>query len=107
MSPVVLNSLETTMKVEAQIVLISRNLQYWLKPLDPRTTMHISKRFLKNFDSCLEYKSVSYTMVYTPCFEEEYFGIKNQSSCLCVESFLKAGLYSTKHLWQEAESDVE
>ena len=51
------------------------------------------ERFLNNFDSCLKYKSVSYTMVYTPCFEEVYLDIRNRSGCLCVMSFLKAGLY--------------
>ena len=49
--------------------------------------------FLNYFDSCLEYKSVSYTMVYTPYFEEVYLDIRNQSGRLCVTSFLKAGLY--------------
>ena len=49
------------------------------------TTNHHSDR--------LEYKSVSYTMVYTPCFEEVYLHIRNQSSCLCPTSFLKAGLH--------------
>ena len=55
------------------------------------------KRFLNNFDSCLECKSVSYTMVYTPCFEEIYSNIRNQSGCFCEMSFLKAGLYCTLH----------
>ena len=32
-------------------------------------------------------------MAYTPCFEEVYLDIRNQSGCLCVMSFLKAGLY--------------
>ena len=29
---------------------------------------HFFKRFLNDFDSCFECKSVSYTMVYIPCF---------------------------------------
>ena len=37
--------------------------------------------------------SVSYTMLYTPCFEGVYLDIRNQPGCLCVTSFLKAGLY--------------
>ena len=49
--------------------------------------------FLNNFDSCLQYKSVSYTVVYTPCFEEVYLNIRNQSGCFCKASFLKVGLY--------------
>ena len=53
------------------------------------------KRFLNNFDSCLECTSVSYIMVYIPCFEEVYLSIKNQSGCFCETSFLKAGLYCT------------
>ena len=32
-------------------------------------------------------------MVYTPCFEEIYSNIRNQSGCFCEMSFLKAGLY--------------
>ena len=51
------------------------------------------KRFLNNVDSCLEYKRVSYTMVNTPCFGEAYLDIRNQSGCLPVTIFIKAGLY--------------
>ena len=32
-------------------------------------------------------------MVYTPCFEEIYSNIRNQSGCFSEMSFLKAGLY--------------
>ena len=32
-------------------------------------------------------------MVYTPCFEEIYSNIRNQSGCFCEMSFLKARLY--------------
>ena len=34
-------------------------------------------------------------MVYTPCFEEVYLNIRNQSGCFCGMSFLEAGLYCT------------
>ena len=47
-------------------------------------SVYFKNVFLNNFDSCLEYESFSYTMVYTPCFEEAYLNIRNQSSCLCV-----------------------
>ena len=54
------------------------------------------KRFLNNFDSCLEYKSASYTMVYILCFQDVYLDTRNQSGCLYVMNFLKAGLYCIK-----------
>ena len=57
---------------------------------------YFKKRFLNNFNSCLEYKSVSFTMAYTPCFEEENLDIRKQSGCLCVTSFLMAGHYCRK-----------
>ena len=37
----------------------------------------LNKKFLNNYDRCLEYTSVSYTMVYKPCYEELYV-------CLCL-----------------------
>ena len=37
-------------------------------------------------------------MAYTPCCEEVYLDIRNQSGCLCVMSFLKARLYCNKSL---------
>ena len=42
--------------------------------------------YFNNFDSCLEYEIVSYTMVHTPCFEEIYSNIRNQSGCFCEMS---------------------
>ena len=94
MASISLSSLEIIMKV------LSPNY-YNFKKLSVLTQTisflfncaYLKKRFLNNFDSCLEYKSVSYTMVYTPCFEEIYPNIRNQSGCLCDMSFLKAGLY--------------
>ena len=65
--------------------------------LDPCTILQILKRFLKNFDICLEYNSVSYTMVCTPCFEEVYLHIRNQSDCFCETSFGKAELSCAKY----------
>ena len=72
MSPIGLNSLESRMKV------LSSNC-YYFKRL---SVMAQTIRFLYNsayFENvfltilttdCLEYKNVSYTMVYTPCFEK-------------------------------------
>ena len=48
--------------------------------------VYLKKHFHNNFDSCLECKSVSYTMVYIPCFQEVYLNIRNQSGCLCYKS---------------------
>ena len=76
MVPVSLSSLEIRMKV------LSLN-HYNFKKLS----------VLTQTISFLENKSVSYTMVYTPCFEEIYSNIRNQSGCFCEMSFLKAGLY--------------
>ena len=89
MAPISLSSLEIRMKV------LSPNY-YNFKKLSVLTQTisflfncaYLKKRFLNNFDSCLEYKSVSYTMVYTPCFEEIYSNIRNQSGCFCEMSFL-------------------
>ena len=85
--PIGLSSLETRMEVLSQDC---------LKLLDPCTTAHILKCFFHNFYGSLEYKSVPYTMVYAPCFEEVYLNIRNQSGCFCETSFLKAGLYCTR-----------
>ena len=41
----------------------------------------------------MECLSVSYTMVYTPCFQDVCLNIRNQSDSFCEKSFLKAGLY--------------
>ena len=41
----------------------------------------------------IKHKSVSYTMVYTPCFEEVYFNKRNQLGCFGETSFLKVELY--------------
>ena len=81
MVPISLSSLEIRMKV--------LSLNY-----------HNFKKFsvLTQVISFLENKSVSYTMVYTPCFEEIYSNIRNQSGCFCEMSFLKAGLYCTVKL---------
>ena len=57
----------------------------------PHTTVHASKTFFYHFDNCLEHKSVSYTMVHTPCIEEVCHDIGHKSGCLCPTSFLKAG----------------
>ena len=95
MSPIGLNSLQTRMKV------FSPNCYAFKKPSvlaqtigNSHNSAYFKRRFLNNFDSCLEYKSVSYTMVYnTPCFEEVYLDIRDQSGCLlslCNE-FLKGG----------------
>ena len=53
-----LNSLETRMKV------LAPNCYSFTKRTVPAQTI----RFTHN--SCLEYKSVSYTMVYTPCLKK-------------------------------------
>ena len=53
------------------------------------------KCFLNNFDSCLECESFSFTMLYTPCFEEVYLNKQNQPGCFCETSSLKAGRYCT------------
>ena len=79
------------MKVSSPNYYNFKNLQYWLKLLDTLPREHISKTFLDNFDRCLEYESVSYTMVYAPCLEEVYLDIRNYSGYLCATSFLKAG----------------
>ena len=47
--------------------------------------------FLTILTAVWKTKSVSYTMVYTPCFEEIYSNIRNQSGCFCELSFLKGG----------------
>ena len=45
--PIGLSSQETRMKFQAQIVIMSRTLQYCLKPLDPCTTVHIWKKIFQ------------------------------------------------------------
>ena len=84
MAPVSLSSLEIRTKV------LSSNY-YNFKKLSVLTQtisflfncVYLKNVFLINFGSCLEYKSVSYTTVYTPCFEEIYSSIRNQSGCFC------------------------
>ena len=95
MSPIGLNSLETIrMKVSCSNCYNFKNPSVLAQTIrSSHNSAYFKNVFLDNFDSCLEYKSVSYTMVYTPCFKEVYHNIGNQSSCLCVTSFLKAGLY--------------
>ena len=48
---------------------------------------------MRHWTKNLEYEGVSYVMVYIACFQEVYLDISNQSGCLCVMNFLKAGLY--------------
>ena len=99
MSPKGLSSLDTRMKVS------SPNCYNFKKPLILAQTIRSSHNsvYFKNLflmiltDSCFDYKSVSYNMVYKPCFEEVYLDIRNQSGCLRVTSFLKAGLYCIYH----------
>ena len=95
MSPKGLNSLETRMKVS------SPNYYTFKKPSILAQTIrgsynsaYFKNVFLKILTAVwLEYESVSYAMVYTPCFQEVYLDIRNQSGCLCVMCFLKARLY--------------
>ena len=99
MSPIGLNSLEARLKVLCpncydfqETFSTGPNYQFLVQ------LCIFLKCFLCNFDSCLEYKNVSFTMVYTPCSEEVYLSIRNQSGCFCETSFLKAGLYCTPKL---------
>ena len=90
MSIIGLKSLETKMKVSGpncydlkKPSVLGQNIR------SSQNSAYFKKRFLNNFDSCLEYKIVSYTLVYKPCFEEVYLDIRNQSGSLLCE----AGLY--------------
>ena len=71
-----LNSLETRMKV------LGPNLYGFKKRTALAQTIRSTQnsayfKNVDNADSCLEYQRVSYTMVYTPCFEEAYLDIRN------------------------------
>ena len=89
MSPNGLNSLETRMKVS------SPNYNFKIHSVLAQTigSSHNSA-YLENVFLTIstEYKSVSCTMVCTPCLEGVYLDIRNQLGCLCVTSFLKAEL---------------
>ena len=93
MSPIALSSLVRRMKVS------SPNCYNFKKPSVQAQTIRSlhNSAYLKNvFLAILTAVwsiSVSYTMVHTLCFEEVYLDIRNQSGCLRVMSFLKAGLY--------------
>ena len=68
-SPIGLNSLETRMKV------LSPNCHNFHKLSSIRSlcnSTYFKKPFLNKFDSCLEYKSVSYTTVFTPGLITKY-----------------------------------
>ena len=65
---------------------------------DPFSLLQESQVRLGSLSS--NYYYVSYTMIYTPCFEEVYLNIGNQSGCFCETSFLKAGLYCSSLLQQ-------
>ena len=91
MSPIGLISLEQERKFQAQIVIISRNFQYWLTLLDPYNRAYL-KNVLLTILIAVWNINVSYTMVCTPCLGEVYFKIRNKSGCFCETSFLKAGL---------------
>ena len=94
MSPIGLNSLEIRMKVSCSNCYNFKNPSVLVQTIrSSHNSAYFKNVFLDNFDSCLDYKSFSYTMVYTPGFKEVYLDIRNQSGCHCVKSFLKAGLY--------------
>ena len=54
---------------------------------------HFKKPFLNNFDFSLEHKSVSYSMVYTLCFEKVDFKKKPPIGLFSDRSFLTTELY--------------
>ena len=94
MSPIRFSSLEIRMKVLSPDYYNFKKLSVLSQTIRSLyNSVYFLKRFLNNFDSCLEYKSVSYTMVYTAYFEEVYLNIRNQSRCFYETSFLKVRLY--------------
>ena len=96
MSPIGLNSLETRMKVLRLNCYNFKKLSLLAQTIRALyNSAYFENVFLTIFDSCLEYKSVAYTMVHTPSFEEAYLSIRNQSGCFSEMSFSKAGLYCT------------
>ena len=56
---------------------------------------------VNSVDGYFEYENVSYTMVYTSCFEGSHFYIRNRSGWFCETSFLTVGLYCTEQLPDE------
>ena len=91
MSPISLNSLETRMKVS------SLNYHDLKKPsILAQTTRssHNSAYFKNVFLTFLTaVRFIKVLKVYIPRFQEVHLDIRNQSGCICVMSFLKAGLY--------------
>ena len=89
-----LNSLETRMKVLGPNCYSSKKHTVLAQTIrSTHNSAYFKNVFLTMLTAVWGYKSVSYTMVYTPCFEEAYLDIRNQPGCLPVTSFLKAGLY--------------
>ena len=92
MSPIGSNSLETRMIVLSQICYTFKKFSVLAQTIRSLyNSAYLKNAFLTIFDSCFEYKNVSYTMVYTPCFEEVYLNIRNQSGRFLLNEFLKGG----------------
>ena len=94
MAPISLSSLETRMKVLSPNYYDFKNLSV------PTQTfsflfhcMYLKSVFLTILKAVwnTKVKSVSYTMVYTPCFEEIYCKIRSQSGCFLWNEFPKGG----------------
>ena len=99
MSLIGVSSRETRMKVSTSNCHHLDNLSVLAQTIRSlHNIAYFKSVFLAIFDSCLQYNSVSYTIVYTPCFEEVYLNIRNQSDCFCETSFLKARFYCTAPL---------
>ena len=87
--PIGLSSLETGMKVS------SPNCYYFKKPYILSQTISHNCAYFKKI--CLTLLTASWSIkvflvpwyrpVYTPCFEEVYLDLRNQSACLCVTTF--------------------
>ena len=98
MSPIRLSSLETGMKILSPDCYNLNNLLVLAQTFGSLSNSAYFKNALLTIlylDSRLERRSVSYTMVYRPCFEKAYLNKRNQSGCLREMSFLKAGFYCT------------
>ena len=90
MSLIGLNSLETRIKI------LSRNCYDFKKLSVPTQTirsLYSNACFENVFLTILiaVWNIKVFLMVYTPCFEEVYLNVRNQSGCFCETSFLKAG----------------
>ena len=78
------SSLETRVKILSPDCYNFKNLSV-LFQRDP-----CLKLILSHFDSCLECKSVSHTMVYTPCFEDVYHNMETYQA-VSVKRVFKSG----------------